>query len=400
MPEAWLKRSLIACKMRIGIEAQRIFRSHKHGMDVVALELIKALQELDKINEYFIFVKNDEDTACLKATPNFHIVTLPNANYIYWEQVLLPRYVKNYKIDVLHCTGNTAPLWLSCPVILTLHDVIFLERRKVKNTSSLYQKLGNFYRRLLVPRLIHKVDEIITISYQEKERICLALTTAENKISVIHNGVSTLLGSKYLPEKAKNISEKLGLNDEFVLFLGNTEPRKNTPNVLKAFALLAAEKYTLKLVITGLTAEFIENHWPQEAPKEFLNRIITPGYVSQAELHFLYEYATFYLFPSLREGFGLPILEAMSFGTPVITSNVSSMPEVAGEAALLVNPEDPKQIAKAMELLLDDPGLRESLACKGLQRVKAFSWENTAKAYLQLYLKNQHSFIKQTPALH
>ncbi|MBK9508477.1 MAG: glycosyltransferase [Cytophagaceae bacterium] len=225
--------------MRIGIEAQRIFRPHKHGMDVVALELVKAIQNIDTENQYFIFIKKDEDSGCLKSTPNVKVIETSSYPYIIWEQIILPIYAWYYKIDLLHCTSNTAPFFCPCPIILTLHDVIFLEKRKGKNTMSWYQKFGNLYRKWLVPAIIRSTTKVITISHQEKENI-LSLTKIENsKLEVIHNGVSRNFGQKIPEALAFEISEKFLLSDEFALFLGNVEPRKNTPNLLKAFVAFA-----------------------------------------------------------------------------------------------------------------------------------------------------------------
>ena len=142
--------------MRIGIEAQRIFRKKKHGMDMVALEFIRALQHMDKENEYYIFIKPDEDV-CLEETENFKIVLLSALSYIDWEQIRLPIAVKKCKLDLLHCTSNTAPLFCSVPIILLLHDIIYLERHPLKSkTATLYQKSGNLYRRWLIPKVVKK----------------------------------------------------------------------------------------------------------------------------------------------------------------------------------------------------------------------------------------------------
>lgn len=371
--------------MRIGIEAQRIFRSHKHGMDVVALELVKAIQNIDTKNQYYIFIKKDEDNSCLKSTPNVKVIETSSYPYIIWEQIILPIYAWYYKIDLMHCTSNTAPFFCPCPIILTLHDVIFLEKRKGKNTMSWYQKFGNLYRKWLVPAIIRRTVKVITISHQERENI-LGLTNLENqKLEVIHNGVSKNFGHKIPETLAFEMSEKFLLGDEFALFLGNVEPRKNTPNLLKAFVAYAQNHPDFQLVITGVNRKFVAEQMPPNTAHILKRQIITPGFVSQDELTFLYSYAKVFLFPSLREGFGLPILEAMSQGTPVITSNTSSMPEVAGDAAILIDPDDPTQITAAMEKLLKNNTLRQELRLKGLERIGHFSWENTAKKYLEQY---------------
>ena len=155
--------------MKIAIEAQRIFRKNKHGMDFVALESIKELQKIDKKNQYYILVAPGEDK-CLKETGNFKIIEFGSTFYPCWEQFNLPRELKKIKPDILHCTSNTAPFFCSVPLILTLHDIIFLEPRGSKN-KSLYQNLGWYYRKLIVPKILPKCNKIITVSSFECKRI-------------------------------------------------------------------------------------------------------------------------------------------------------------------------------------------------------------------------------------
>lgn len=172
--------------MKIAIEAQRIFRPNKHGMDFVALETIRCLQRLDTKNEYFIFTGEGEDR-CLEESPNMHITTLRCPSYPLWEQWALPRAVARVKPDLLHCTSNTAPVWGNTPLILTLHDIIFLEQQAARN-KSLYQSLGRVYRRLVVPRILPRCRMVITVSQFECDRIRTALNFDPGRIMAIHNG--------------------------------------------------------------------------------------------------------------------------------------------------------------------------------------------------------------------
>ena len=174
--------------MRIAIEAQRIFRTNKHGMDFVALESIRELQKIDKENEYFIFVSPGEDH-CLEETDNVHIIEVKCPTYPLWEQVALPRNVSKIKPDLLHCTSNTAPLNCPVPLVLTLHDIIFLEPRQGGN-KSWYQNMGWYYRRMVVPRILPQCRKIITVSRFECDRIREALRLPKDKITAIYNGYS------------------------------------------------------------------------------------------------------------------------------------------------------------------------------------------------------------------
>jgi glycosyltransferase involved in cell wall biosynthesis len=373
--------------MKIGIEAQRLFRPHKHGMDIVALELIRALQTIDHQNEYFIFVKPDDDRACLNETKNFHIIEVGGGNYVFWEQIMLPIYAKKYGVEVLHCTSNTAPMFLSMPLILTLHDVIFMEKTSVKNTASNYQKFGNMYRKWLVPKIISKCKQVVTISEIEKENISKVLGLSKESITVVHNGVSGRFGVKPSSETINKVRQDLDLKDDFFLFLGNVEPRKNVNNTVKAFVLFATIHPKVKLVITGIKASFVENILSEIGKIDMLNRFVFAGFVEESVLMMLYAEAKVFLYPSLREGFGLPILEAMAFGTPVVTSNISAMPEVAGDAAFMVNPYSVEEICSGMKLAYENENLRNEKIALGYLRPSQFTWQQTADKMLKIYLK-------------
>ena len=159
--------------MKIAIEAQRIFRLNKHGMDFVALETLRCLQRIDTRNEYFVFVSPGPDR-CLAESDNLHIIEVTTPSYPLWEQVGLPRAVRRVAPDLLHCTSNTAPVWCAASLVLTLHDIIFLERQQAAN-KSLYQKMGRLYRRLVVPRILDKCEKIVTVSEFERQRILSSL---------------------------------------------------------------------------------------------------------------------------------------------------------------------------------------------------------------------------------
>ncbi len=374
--------------MRIGIEAQRLFRPHKHGMDVVVMELIRALQIIDSENDYFIFVKPDEDRHCITETKNFKIIEIKGGNYVFWEQIVLPYYAYKYEVDILHCTSNTAPLVLSMPLILTLHDVIFMESSVEKNTSTNYQKYGNLYRKWLVPKIVKKCKSIITISEVEKINIIETLGLHDEVVIVVHNGVSQRFGQKPGLQIIKEIRTRLGLLEDYFLFLGNVEPRKNVKNTVKAFVDFAEKNQNIKLVITGLRLSFIKEILGEINKEKILDRFVLTGFVDEMTLLTLYSEAKVFLYPSLREGFGLPILEAMAFGIPVVTSNISAMPEVAGDAAFLVNPYSIKEITEGMTIAYEDESLRNEKITLGYVRPTVFTWQKTAEKILAIYHSN------------
>lgn len=367
--------------MKIAIEAQRIFRPNKHGMDFVALETIRELQKIDHENEYFIFVSPGPDH-CLNDSDNMHIVELRCPSYPLWEQVALPRAVARVRPDLLHCTSNTAPVKCPVPLVLTLHDIIFLEKRQ-SSSRSLYQEMGWHYRRLVVPRILSECRKIITVSNFECNRIREALNLSKDRLTAVYNGYSPHF--RQMPP-APEIVHKYVPSDDYLFFLGNTDPKKNTPRVLKAYGLyLRQSKHKRPLLIADLKEEAIDGILSAEGIKEVKPYLSFPGYIPNADLAALYNGAFAFLYPSLRESFGIPMLESMACGTPVIAGNTSAMPEIAGEGALLADPLDENDIARKILLLEEDDTFYQQQVDYGLERVKLFSWRKSAEALLKIY---------------
>ena len=373
--------------MRIGIEAQRLLRPNKHGMDIVALETIRALANYSQ-HEFVVFVKPDSDHDGLPDQPNVQIVELPGSSYPVWEQYTLPRAIKQYGIDLLHCTANTAPLSCSVPLVLTLHDIIFLENQPLRQ-GSWYQRLGNQYRRWNVPQIVTKCDRIITVSDFERQRIIDHLKLDPARVVTIWNAVSAQFRLINDIDQIASIRLQYHLPDEFIFFLGNTDPKKNVRGVLKTLLLLKQQsKLTLPIVISNLTAASLNDILEEINGQVLANDIILCGYIPNHVLPLVYNAATIFLCPSLRESFGLPILEAMACGTPVLTSSTSSMPEVAGDAALLVDPTSTEAMALQIDRLIQQPTLRADLRRKGLARATLFSWQATAMNLLDVYTQS------------
>jgi glycosyltransferase involved in cell wall biosynthesis len=372
--------------MRIGIEGQRLYRQKKHGMDMVALELIKNLQSIDKKNEYLIFVKPGKDNACIPPAPNFKIVELKGGPYPLWEQLALPRAAKAGNCDLLHCTGNTGPVWSGVPLVVTLHDIIYIESNgNFKKGGSWYQKLGNIYRRWVVPPLIKKSKAVVTVSRFEKNRIQQFMGQEEKLIS-IYNGVGTHFKKITDPATLEQVKNRYNLPEDFFFFLGNTAPKKNTPNVLRAFAQFKKQKKTpFKLVMSDYKEKILVKTLNEIGYTQVRDDIHLTGYVPNADMPAILSQSKIFLYPSLRESFGIPILEGMACGVPVITSNTSSMPEIAGDAAVLIDPHKPEEITAAIRKVLYNTDYREALIRKGMKKVSKFSWQNMAKEYLEVY---------------
>lgn len=370
--------------MKIGIEAQRIFRRNKHGMDFVALEVIRELQRIDNDNEYYVFVAPGEDV-CLESSDNFHIIQVKCPTYPLWEQIALPLAVRKINPDVLHCTSNTAPVFCNVPIVLTLHDIIFLEPKQNGN-KSIYQNFGRIYRRLVVPRILGKCRRIITVSDFERERIKNALKLPDDKIISIYNGFN----SHFKPvDDYKHITEKYIKDKDYLFFLGNTDPKKNVPGTLKAYSIyLNKSEKKSKLLIADIKPEILDLILKEQDIDWIKPYIHSPGYIANTDLPYIYNGAKIFLYTSFRESFGIPLLESMACGTPVITGNSSALPEIAGDGAIMVNVSQPDEIADEILKLETDDDYYRLQAAYGLERVKCFSWEKTAKSLLNNVYRN------------
>ena len=367
--------------MRIGIEAQRIFRKNKHGMDYVVLEEIQELQKSDTRNEYFVFVAPGEDR-CLHDSKNVHIIEIGSNFYPLWEQFSLPRAVNQLNLDMLHCTSNTAPIHCKIPLILTLHDIIFLEPRD-KSNKSLYQNMGWRYRRFVVPRILKKCKRIITVSEFEFNNIISKLHIPEEKMVMIYNGYNEWFKPV---EDTELIYQQYIEEPGYFFFLGNTDPKKNTERTLIAYShYLEKSDVKRKLLMADLDHSFMNDIIERNHIENIKDYMVIPGYIKNADLPFIYNNAFAFLYTSLRESFGIPLLEAMACGTPVITSNTSSMPEIGGPEVLMVNPQNAEEITEKMLLLEKDETIYQKQKEIGIRRAQQFSWKYTAEQLLMVY---------------
>jgi glycosyltransferase involved in cell wall biosynthesis len=289
-------------------------------------------------------------------------------------------YTKKYDLEIVHDPIGIAP-FAACKTkkVITLCDVFPL------SFPGYSAKLENLIYKYWLPKIVPKLDKVITISHHSKKDICEYLTMPESKISVTQ--LATDARFRPLPDKIVTpVLSQHHLEEPYILYVGSIEPRKNLVRLLKAFAQTNKKLPQFKLVIVGA-----RNYWKSspvaETVKEFSlqDQVVFTGYIPDEDLPAIYNGAYLFCFPSLYEGFGLPVLEAMACGTPVITSNTSSLPEVAGDAALLVDPYQVEDIATGMENVLENPSLTLELKTKGLERAKQFTWEKTARETIKVY---------------
>ena len=329
------------------------------GTQRFAIEI--ALQ-LRKLIPHVVFV-SPKNILYPKIANELNVKTIGVNKGHLWEQLDLPVYLKRNSNTLLVNLVNTATL-IYRNQIITIHDLAFL-----RHPEWFSKKFYLFYK-FLIPEIIRKAKKIITVSNFSKTEIINLLKIPSQKVEVIYNGVSKKFFYNPLIKK-----------ENIILAVSSLDPRKNFKNLILAFKKLKLKNY--KLLIVGSKNKIFSNQAIEQLIKETPNIEFT-GYVSDEELVNLYQRAKLFVYPSLYEGFGLPPLEAMACGTPVVVSNVASLPEVCGDAAYYVNPYDVNDIARGIEAVLKDENLQKELILKGLERVKLFSWEESAKKVMKI----------------
>jgi len=289
-----------------------------------------------------------------------------------WEQTVLP--YKARRARVLWSPTGSGPLFCPLPHVVTLHDGAVLSHPKWFSPS--YAR----WRRFFIPQLVRSADLIITVSEFAKSHLSEHLEIDAERIVPIYNGCDAERFGKIDPAEVKRVRQKYDLPSRFVFGLASLEPRKNFPRFLRAWEQIENEFEDVGLVIGGGKGKHFRN--TESTSKS--DRVSFLGYVPEDDLPALYAAATVFVYPSIFEGFGLPVLEAMAARTPVITSDAASLPEVAGDAALLVDPYASREIAEAIMTVLGDRSVRLEMVEKGVTRAGRFSWDKTARKTLDV----------------
>jgi glycosyltransferase involved in cell wall biosynthesis len=304
--------------------------------------------------------------------------------------MVLPLWAQQDGIDILHCPANTAPVALSkrIKLVVTIHDVMYLLPSAVLSPSKVRrQQLGKLYRRMVVPSAARRAQRIITVSEFSKREIVEHLGIVPDRIRVIHEGIdpgfAAPVGS--LPSPPPEIAAAIA-ESSFILALGAGDPRKNTLAVIRVYASRWREfSHQEKLVIVGLRDWRSSAAYSLACQLQVAQRVLFAGYVSEASLTWLYSRARCFLYPTHYEGFGFPVLEAMACGVPVIASDCTSVAEIAGGAAILVDPASDKSIGDSLVRLLGDESLRRRLISQGRERVGNFDWQDTVQETQKVY---------------
>ena len=364
--------------MRVAIDIRKL---HDFGIGTYIRNLLRYLARLDRENEYILFCQPEDSAIAGELGANFRSIHDRSAPYSLREQLSLPLAAAREKVDVYHAPHYVLPILTPGRRVVTIHDCIHL-----MFPEYLPYRLGKLYARAMMYSAARHAHRILTVSESSKRDILRFFPVKPEKISVIYNAIDEHFRIQPTDAAIDRVRERYQLADPFVLYVGNVKPHKNVERLIEAFALLRRRAADgLKLLIIGdeiskfQTLRRAVHHHKLHKHVRFL------GFVPDDTLSVLYRLAGVFVFPSLYEGFGLPPLEAMACGTPVITSNVSSLPEVVGDAALLVDPHNSEAIADAIMQVLVDSSLAAALRARGLARAQDFSWERSVARTLEIY---------------
>ena len=368
--------------MRIGLNLLYLIPGTAGGPETYASELLHSLSQIDQQEEFTVFVNQESSNWPLPKAPNFTRVVCPvsatsrSRRYIF-EQLRLATLLKEYRIDILHSLSYVTPLSVPCRSVVSIYDIVYDYPAAIPFAKK--QVL-----RLFVAASAQRSDHILTISEASRHQIVSRLHVQPEKVTV------TLLAPKTrkLADERKwpSLVRRLGIRGKYLLAFSSLSPSKNIPMLLQAFARLPAGlAENMQVVVVG--------HQPQRGTllREVTDslglrdRVVFPGYLSDDDLSLVLKHATVFVFPSLYEGFGIPLLEAMVAGVPVACSDATCLPEVAGDAALLFDPHSPEELVMALKQLLTNPALRDELVSKGYLNLERFSWKTTAEKTLEVH---------------
>jgi len=363
--------------MRIAFDAHMV-GSRETGNEVYARNIASAMARAGKNHEMVIFVTRPSALTEARALPNCSLVAVPSSPFLRLG-LAIPYQVWHRKADLLHVTYVAPPI-LGKPFVVTVHDVSF------ERFPEFFGLRDLAVLKSLVPMTVRRAHRVIAVSHFTKQEIIDVYRIPESKVVVIHEAADATLGPYPQASEIDRVRAKYGIHGEYILYVGNIQKRKNIARLLRAFsAVQARSDLPLQLVVAGQEtgrAEHlgeIERNLCRQGQVRFL------GFVPQEDMAPLYSGALVFAYPSLYEGFGLPVVEAMACGTPVLTSNSSALAEVAGDSAMLVDPLSVEDIARGLLTIVTDADLRHRLSNAGRENVCRFSWETSARKTLEVY---------------
>jgi glycosyltransferase involved in cell wall biosynthesis len=370
--------------LRIGIDYTAAVRQGA-GIGRYTRELVRALAKLDRGHDYVLFAAAGGQRPVDAGWPtSFQTRSVPlsdRALAILWHRLQLPLWVElvTGPVDIFHSPDFVLPPVRRAKTLLTVHDLSFIRYPQCADANL------RAYLNRVVPRSVHRADLVLADSQNTKDDLVELLDVRHDRIEVIYPGVE---------ERFRPIEDQVVLDEarkqydlpaRFIFGLGTLQPRKNFTRLIEAYSLLVTRYPSLHLVIAGGKGWLYEEIFATVERLDLEEEVVFPGFVADEDLPALYNLAELFVFPSLYEGFGLPPLEAMACGTPVITSDASSLPEVVGEAGLMVEATDVEGLAEAVRRVLEDDALREGMIAKGVKQVRKFTWQKAAAKLLNLY---------------
>jgi glycosyltransferase involved in cell wall biosynthesis len=362
--------------MRIGIDVRKI---KDFGIGVYIQNLVKNLLLLDKDNKYLLFFNPVDLDDFTFPRSQVEKVTNRSGKYSLSEHLTLSWQSRRKKVDLFFSPHYVMPIFLNCMKVVTIHDLIHL-----KFPEFLPRRGAHLYARLMFKQTVRAADRIIADSHHTKSDICRILKVDPQRIEVVYPALDEAFCASESGEEIKHFKEKWGVKKDYILYLGSEKPHKNLGNALLAYSKLAG-RMDLNLVVVGANLKRNESLEQTLNSLRLKDRITILDFIPRRELPLLYAGAGLLVFPSLYEGFGFPVLEAFFCGTPVVASNSSSIPEVAGDAAFLVDPLNVDAIAEGILAVLNNTSLRRDLIEKGRRRAELFSWKATAEKTLRVF---------------
>jgi glycosyltransferase involved in cell wall biosynthesis len=364
--------------VRIAIDARKL---RDYGIGTYIRNLLRHLARLDDRTEYVVLCRQEDIAFATELGENFRAVPERSRGYSIREQIAVPLDLRREAADLFHAPHYVLPPLTPCRSVVTIHDCIHL-----RFPQYLPNRLGYAYARSSLWVAAHRSARVLTVSEASKRDILRYFGIPESKVTVIYNAIDERFNEEPPADEVMRVRERYQLNDPFVLYAGNIKPHKNLERLIEAFHIIRrGELESVKLLIIGDEISKYAALRRTVHRYKLHKHVRFFGFVPDATLAILYRLARVFVFPSLYEGFGLPPLEAMASGTPVITSNVSSLPEVVGDAAMLIDPYEPDAIAGAMRRVLADDRLRDDMRERGLARVREFSWDRSVRRVREIY---------------
>lgn len=363
--------------MRIGIDARLVYYSQA-GIGQYILHLVKGLSKVDRENEY-VLLQSRKDHTSIVEQPNFRRVSLWTPSHHRLERKSLNVEIMRLGLDILHSPDFIPPDRPGCRSVITVHDLAFL-----LYPHFLTKESARYYGH--IDQAVRWTDHIVAVSQNTKRDTIQHLGVPEDKITVVYEAANPIFRPIDRAEAREHVRQRHGVDGRFLLFVSTIEPRKNVPTLLRAVRqLLDCYKEDVHLVLAGGKGWLSEDAFALVEQLKLESRVHFVGRVSSEDLLYLYNAAELLTHPAFYEGFGLPPLEAMACGLPVIVSNVASLPEVVGDAGLLVDPNNVDELTVSMWRVLSDPEIGREMRVKGLRQAARFSWERAATETAAIY---------------